>query len=135
MLSPATDVSRIVGQYNSILSELLDKHAPASAKTVVLRPQQPWFSNSLNQLKRERRKLERKWQLSGSVADYEQFKEVRNSYNNQLYRAKADFFNDKILNYGKDYKSLFRVINDILHTKKPSILPDHDCHRELAERF
>ena len=135
MLPPATDVSRLVGQYNSVLSELLDKHAPASAKTVVLRPQQPWFSNSLNQLKRERRKLERKWQLSGSVVDYEQFKEVRNSYNNQLYRAKADFFNDKILNCGKDYKSLFRVINDILHTKKPSILPDHDCHHKLAERF
>ena len=134
-LSPVTDVRRLVGQYNSVLSERLDKHAPASAKTVVLRPQQPWFSNSLNQLKRERRKLEREWQLSGSVFDYEQFKEVRNSYNNQLYRAKAGFFNDKTLNCGNDYKSLFRVINDILHTKKPSILPDHDCHRELAERF
>ena len=95
----------------------------------------PGFFNSLNQLKRERRKLERKWQLSGSVVDYEQFKEVRNSYNNQFYRAKADFFNDKILNCGKDCKSLFRVINDILHAKKQSILPDHDCHRELAERF
>ena len=42
MLSPATDISRLVRQYNSVLSELLDKHAPASAKAVVLCPQQPW---------------------------------------------------------------------------------------------
>ena len=64
-------------QDNKVLSDLLDQHAPSCTKTVVPRIQQPWFSDSLHQAKRERRKAERKWISSGLTVDYEHFKELK----------------------------------------------------------
>ena len=72
---------------------------------------------------------------NGSFIDFEEFKRVWNSYNNQLYKAKSDYFNNRILDCGNDSKNLFRIINDILHSKKTSKLPDHKCSQQLAEDF
>ena len=86
--SPAININDAVKQYNVTLSSLLDQHAPLSTKTVVPRVQQPWFSDSLYQLKRERRKAERKWKSTGLIIDFDHFKEVRNNYNVALFSAK-----------------------------------------------
>ena len=114
---PAVDVYDFVEQYNNELSLLLDKHAPSYLKTVVLRPHQPWFSNDLLQAKRARRAAERRWLLSGSILDYNRFKDVKNNFNFQLYQAKSKFFTDKALSCGSDSKALFRTIGEILYTK------------------
>ena len=102
-----SDVCGTAERYNYALANLLDKHTPITAKTVVLRPRQPWFSDFLFHAKCARRKAERKWHISGSFIDYEEFKNARNSYNNQLYKAKCDYFNNKILDCGNDAKNLF----------------------------
>ena len=117
-----------------VLTELLDKHAPATTKTVALRPRQPWLTDSIHQAKCDRRKTEYKWLHSCSFNDFEEFKGVRNSYNNQLhvYKAKSDYFNNKILDCGNDSKNLFRIINDVLHNKKTSKLPDHKCSHQFS---
>ena len=85
--------------------------------------------------KRNRRKAVRKWLLTRSNDDLCRYKAVKNNYNQLLYKSKCSFFNDKIINCGNDSKQLFGIINDILHKKKPSKLPDHVCPEELAERF
>ncbi|XP_072023255.1 uncharacterized protein [Amphiura filiformis] len=133
--SPATNVNDAVNQYNDILSNLLDLHAPARTKSVVPRIQQPWFSDSLHQLKRERRKAERKWISSRLTVDLEIFKALRNKYNVALYHAKCTFFNNKILECGNNYKTMFSIIGEVLHNKKTTKLPDHDCSSDLADQF
>ena len=130
-----SNVCTLVERYNQILTELLDKYVPATTKTVVLRSWQPWFTDSLHQAKRDHRKAEHKWLRSGSFIDFEEFKRVRNSYNNQLYKTKSDYFNNKILDCGNDSKNLCLIINDILHNKKTSKLPDCKCSQQLAEDF
>ena len=90
-ISLANTADAAVDQYNKVLSDLLDQHAPSCTKTVVPRIQQPWFSDSLHQAKRERRKAERKWISSGLTDDYEHFTELKNKYNNNaLYSAKCN---------------------------------------------
>lgn len=133
--SLANTVDVATEQYNKVLSELLDHHAPSCTKSVVPRVQQPWFCDSLHQAKRERRKAERKWIASGLTVDFEHFKQLKNKYNSALYSAKCDFFNRKILDCGNDYKSMFSVIGDILKKKGSAKLPDHSCSSELANRF
>jgi hypothetical protein len=133
--SPASDVCAAVEQYNDTLSSLLDQHAPLFTKTVVPRIQQPWFSDSLHQLKRDRRKAERRWIKSGLTVDFEIFKNARNEYNVALYNAKCSFYNSKILDCGNNFKAMFSIIGDLLHNKKPTKFPDHDCSTDIAKQF
>jgi hypothetical protein len=86
-------------------------------------------------MKRDRRKAERKWISSGLTIDLEHFTKIRNEYNAALYDAKCSFFNNKINDCGTDFRSMFSVIGDILHSKQPSRLPDHDSASDLANRF
>ncbi|XP_072016875.1 uncharacterized protein [Amphiura filiformis] len=133
--SLASNVTKAVEQYNESLSCLLDRHAPLRTQTVIPKDLQPWFSDSLHQMKRDRRKAERKWISSGLTVDLEHFKNIRNEYNVALYHAKCSFFNNKINECGNDFRSMFSVISDILHSKQPSRLPEHDSAGDLADRF
>ena len=56
-----TDLDELVSCYNATLAKLIDKHAPEQRERITVRPKQPWFSNNLAKLKRERRELERRW--------------------------------------------------------------------------
>ena len=102
---------------------------------MVPRVQQPWFSDSLHQAKRKRRKAERKWISTGLTVDFEHFKVLRNQYNSALYSAKCEFYNGKILECGNNFKSMFAVIGDILQKNVTPKLPEHSCCTKLATRF
>ena len=53
------DMDEFAAQYNCRSLSLLDKHSPATTKTLAVHPKVPWFSPMINNLKRERRKAER----------------------------------------------------------------------------
>ena len=57
-LLSVNDINQLVGDYNSELRQLLDKHAPTKSKTIVARPLVPWFDNELKVLKSQRRTAE-----------------------------------------------------------------------------
>jgi len=42
------------------LNEVLDKHAPLRTRIMKNRPKIPWFNDDIKQLKRKRRRLEKK---------------------------------------------------------------------------
>ena len=56
-----TDVNQLVGDYNTELRQLLDKHAPVKSETIVVRPLVLWFDDELKSLKSQRRKAELVW--------------------------------------------------------------------------
>ena len=45
-----------VHMYNTVLSELLDKHAPLNTRSVAVRNPQPWMNDEIMKKKRLRRK-------------------------------------------------------------------------------
>ena len=63
--SPKTVLAELSDQYDSVLSSILDKHAPLQTKTVIQRPAAPWYSEEIATEKTQRRKLERRWRHSG----------------------------------------------------------------------
>ena len=69
---PVTDLLDI---YDTQLTTVLNKHAPSKEKSIVIRPQQPWFSDDLHQAKSEKRKAERLWRRTGLTVHREIFKE------------------------------------------------------------
>ena len=69
--NPADDLDELVANYNSVLRELFDKHAPMSEREVVLRPHSKWFNKQIQKAKQERRQAERKFQKSKSTTHVE----------------------------------------------------------------
>jgi hypothetical protein len=57
------DVNHLTKEYNSILQEVINRHAPEVSRSIFLRHNAPWFNDSLRALKREKRKCERKYTL------------------------------------------------------------------------
>ena len=54
----ATDLDMMVDQYDRVLRQLLDQHAPKKKRLVTVRPSAPWYTLDVVAEKRKRRRLE-----------------------------------------------------------------------------
>ena len=86
--NPPDDLEELLLSYNKTLIAVLDKHAPVKTRTIVMRPQVPWYTDEIRQAKRERRKAERRWRLSKLDSDLAVFKVKRNAVNNLMNKAR-----------------------------------------------
>ena len=62
-------VNELVDRYSLGLIALLDKHAPIIQRVVSVRRHAPWYTESLRDTKRRRRRLERLWRHSKEDTD------------------------------------------------------------------
>ena len=58
------DVNRLLDRYYECSTLMLDKHAPTVELNKKTRLTQPWFDDGLQDMRRKRRALERKWRKS-----------------------------------------------------------------------
>ena len=77
-LMQITDVDLIASRYNNELKAVLDSHAPILTKTVVQRPNKPWYSQDITILKREKRVCENMARKTKLTVHWEAFKEKPN---------------------------------------------------------
>ena len=127
------DVDGIVESFNSSLSGLLDKHAPLKTRNISLRPKAPWYTNSVRDSKKEKRKLERKWQKSNLTVDHIAFRDQCQQYKKDLDKAKTEYHCDKVS--ACDSRQLFQLVNQLSVFKPSKALPSHTSKRALANRF
>ena len=128
-----SDVNTLVEQYNDVLGQLIDKHAPVRSRTVTLRPHMPWFSENLRFLKRQRRQAERRYVASGLEVHRQMYADQCRLYTDALNTAKQNYYRDMITD--SDQTQLFRVIDGLFKVKFTPPLPSHDCPQLLAEEF
>ncbi|CAH3141601.1 unnamed protein product [Pocillopora meandrina] len=95
---PPDDLEELLLSYNKTLIAVLDKHAPVKNRTIVMRPQVPWYTDEIRQAKRERRKAERRWRWSKLDSDLAVFKVKRNAVNNLMNKARQAFYT-KLIEY------------------------------------
>ncbi len=129
------DINVLATQYNRLLGECLDKHAPVLSKTCVVRPKVPWYSDTLKEMKQTRRKLERKYRNTDSDSDYDRFRLIRNRYANMLTQAHREHYESEIMKAKGNQKKLFSIIQELTSVKRETPLPDHTCIKELANNF
>lgn len=58
-LSQITDHEKLMSDYNKLLQNTLDKHAPLLKKRVTHRERVPWFTETATILKRKKRQVEK----------------------------------------------------------------------------
>ena len=128
-------VTNLINIYDTQLTNVLNKHAPPKEKSIVIRPQQPWFSDDLHLAKSEKRKAERLWRRTGLTVHREIFKEERDKYNKLLVSSKVPYYNQRNIDCGQDSKAMSQTMNELLFRQKVSKLPEHSSAEELANRF
>ena len=94
--SPKTVLAELSDQYDSVLSSILDKHAPLQTKTVIQRPVAPWYSEEIATEKTQRRKLERCWRHSGLLTDHQAYVTQCLLLKNLIFTTKLDYYSSLI---------------------------------------
>ena len=128
-------VHDIIDNYNSTLSNVLNKHAPRTVKKVAIRSHSPWYNGKIRALKSSKRQAERRWLKSRLAVDWETLQQKRSNYNQMCNQAKADYFKEKIEQNKGDQKALFNIISAVKKDNKIPVLPSHSCPSELANDF
>ena len=75
--------------------------------------------------KRKRRRLERRWRTTKSLADRAAFVKQKRLVNDMIIAEKSKYYLAQITECGKDQKALFRVIDALLHRRSKPKLPEH----------
>ena len=89
-------VSEVVDKYNTILEETLEKHAPLKTCTVTIRPRQPWYNDSVNEARKEKRKAEKKWHHTGLTVHKEIYRDKKRELTQLIRHSKMDFYKDRL---------------------------------------
>ena len=127
------DLASLVQRYDTVLCELMEKHAPEVERCISLRPHAPWYSDSIRNEKRKKRRLERKMLKSGLQIDKEIFQEHCDNYHKTLERAKRDHYKSKFDNCNQ--KQLFQMADKLSSAKATKTLPSHVSLQSLTEDF
>ena len=131
--SPESDVDSLAHHYDQVLRELIDNHAPEVTRRINMRPNAPWFTDTLRDAKRKRRQCERAWVKSGLEVHKQIFRDQCNAYQSLLLASKWDYHKSESTDCSQ--RQLFKVVDKIANGKSPQILPDCADKKELANKF
>ena len=120
--------------YNSTVSELIDKHYQPKTKQIKIVPHAPWFDSEYCNLRKKRRKAEKKYKKTKLSEDKEAFVALRKQTTNLASKKQKDFYTKKMKECNGQ-KSLFNCVNNLLDSSKESVLPEHTSTVELANNF
>ena len=101
-------------------------HAPLKTKTLVTRVKIPWFNADVLQLKRFRRKAERKALKSGLSSDWLAYRKICNRYSALLKSTRTSYYTDLIDQCTGDSRKLFKLVTFLCKDPSDSDLPPHD---------
>ena len=105
------------------------------ASTKCNRPKIPWFNDDIKQLKRKRRRLEKKALKTDLLGDWNNYHKVRNQYSALPKSARVNYYSNPIDQCAGDSRKLFRVVNSLSREPLESALPEHDDPTKLANEF
>jgi len=117
IIDPSETLDTLVDQYNDGLKCLLDKHAPMKTKTFVQRATVPWYNQTIQAARRDRRRMERLWTMPGLVVHQHIYWEARNRVGDLIDHAKREHYNDKIVQCGGDQLTIFKVVDSALRRR------------------
>ena len=133
--NPKNELHDLCDQYTSVLTSLLDKHAPLQTKKVVEKAPTPWMTSKLLDCKRSCRQLERRWRRSRSGYNRSKYRNYRNLCNRLMTEAKSQYFSNLIDENSENPRRLWNTINNILHRTPAAALPESNNVKSLCEHF
>ena len=130
-----TDVDSLVHYFSDTLTGVIEKHVPLKTKKITYRPEVPWYSLYLRELKKVRRmteqiRMKNKLDISELV-----YKKIKNQYTAAIASAQMDYYCGRIQEADGNSKKLYNVISDLLGRIQQNPLPSHVNDKDLANEF
>jgi exonuclease III len=129
------DCTELISEYNKVLSELLDTHAPLQKAMITIRDHAPWQTEEINLARRERRQAERKWRKTQLTVDREIYKHQRQKVIRLIEQAKTHYYTGLIHEQSVDQKALFKLVKSLMGQNEATPLPPHESSKDLACAF
>ena len=133
-LLPLGSFGEKVTKYNNVLEKVLKEHAPQKTRTIKIVPESPWFDADYENIRKLRRKAEKKFRKTGLKEHHDNYVKLRKETTSLAYAKKKDYYEQK-LNSASNNKTLYTVVNQLLDNKQETILPTAKSDKELAESF
>ena len=89
----------------------------------------------INNLKKHRRRLERRWRRTKPPVDRQLFIDQCRTVNNLICSSKKSYYTSLINGNQSDYKFLLKTIDNLLHRKCSTPYPPCNSPSELANKF
>ena len=122
--------------YNSILTKVLNWHAPIKRKSAPIRKQVPWFTESIRNEVRKHRQLEQIWRWDRLNLDkHHDFCTPCRLVSNLLFLTKREYYHDIFHEHRMNTKHMFKVCDGLLGRGKEPSLPSGFTNQELADNF
>ena len=135
ILTPSSTLDHLCHQYNSVLSVILNKHAPLKTKFISKKGPAPWMTEEIIRAKMLRRKYERVWRKTQSAYDRSKYTAQSNLVIRMMERAKSNYMSDFVHNHSNNPKNLWKSLNKILHRCPASHLPENSSLKDLCNKF
>jgi len=132
--TPASNIDDLYNQYHHSLSSILDKHAPTTTK-ILRKPAPLWITDKFREAKRVKRQSERVWRRHKTIVNRSRLRRQINVCNSIINKSKQQFYTDTINQCSGDSRKIWKELNQLLHKKSESVLPDSDNAKSLADRF
>jgi hypothetical protein len=133
--SPPEDVDELVETYNSVLTTLLDKHAPQKTKTLPDRAHAPWINEDVLKARQARRRAERAKRKSQLTIHTQIYRQARLEVAKAIRRARTEYFQRELEDAGSDSRKMFSLLDSLLHRKtRAASMPDMDSQM-AADKF
>ena len=130
-----TDLETMIADLEKQLKLVLDEIAPEKAKTILVRPTNPWFTGDVKTQKRLMRTRERKWRKYRLQSNWIAFKAEQNKYRVMLKSIRKTTLSDKVNECKQDTKKLYAFVNSIIGRVLENPLPKRDSNEQLTEEF
>ena len=135
LLDENTNLNDNLDHYSKSLLDAPDKHAPLKNCVITLRPCAPWYTPEIDEAKKKRRKLERRWRSSHLTIDHELYVMQSNAVKELIFDSKRIYYSTLIEEQKCDPKKLFSNVSKLMNRHAPKQLPTTDDDEHLANKF
>ena len=129
----ATNIAEHIQEYERIVSEIWDNHAPLRVKRIREVGTAPWFDNEYRSLRKMRRKAEKKFRRTKLEADRQSYCLLKKQAVQLAKTKKSSYITNKLKDGSS--KALFSVVNSLTDKTKVRVLPTTNSDKELADKF
>ena len=130
-----TNLEDYVDEYNGTIREILDELCPIKSRLVKLDKSNKWYNNNLREMKRMKRRLERKFIKSPTPYNKTKFKQIKYDYNKLTKQTRIDFYAEKLDKFKHDPKNLNKTLAELTGNKQTRVYPTHAPDQTIAEEF
>ena len=123
-----------IQEYNSILHDIVDKHAPLKTTVVPIR-HADWYNEDIRHAKQQRRRKERLWRKTGLSVHKQIYMDMKQEVNRLMKKAKAEYYQRMIHDNRCNPRKMFEVISKLLGKTKSRTIPPGREPSEIAAEF